>query len=227
MQVLTFLHANICANLCEINLRTTVQYCPTAPYDRSLESPLHMNRREPPSVYNLIMSSCKESLDMRYAVHALQLSATHCRWKSQPLMNMLNRVASQLQGFDVWYVWTLLLSWLKICLSNPEWNSILKESIDETGGWNLILNCKIKPSKLSVPPFYKAIIKYFQEMIFSVKHADRILWNNPCVTINSKTLFWNHRRPEGGATWGSCPPPWNLKMMTSYAVPVENTQNLV
>ena len=27
-----------------------------------------------------------------------------------------------------------------------------------------------------------------------------------------------------GATWGSCPPPpWNLKMMTSYAVPVENT----
>ena len=26
----------------------------------------------------------------------------------------------------------------------------------------------------------------------------------------------------GGATWGSCP-PWNLKIMTSYAVPVENT----
>ena len=62
MQVLTFLHANICANLCETNLRTTVQYRPTAPYDRSLESPLHMNRRESPSVCNLIMSSCKESL---------------------------------------------------------------------------------------------------------------------------------------------------------------------
>ena len=44
------------------NKFTTVQYRPTAPYDRSLESPLHMNRREPPSVYNLIMSSCKESL---------------------------------------------------------------------------------------------------------------------------------------------------------------------
>ena len=32
-----------------------------------------------------------------------------------------------------------------------------------------------------------------------------------------------HIGDRRGATWGSCPPPWNLKMMTSYAVLVENT----
>ena len=31
-----------------------------------------------------------------------------------------------------------------------------------------------------------------------------------------------HIGDRRGATWGSCPPPWNLKMMTSYAVLVEN-----
>ena len=37
-------------------------------------------------------------------------------------------------------------------------------------------------------------------------------------SILSKCIV--HRRPEG-VTWGSCP-PWNLKMMTSYAVFVQN-----
>ena len=32
-----------------------------------------------------------------------------------------------------------------------------------------------------------------------------------------------HRRPEGGQPGAVAPPPWNLKMMTSYAVPMENT----
>ena len=32
-----------------------------------------------------------------------------------------------------------------------------------------------------------------------------------------------HRRPEGGGNLGQLPPPWNLKMMTSYALSVQNT----
>ena len=43
------------------------------------------------------------------------------------------------------------------------------------------------------------------------------------MMIRAREYYCIHRRPEGGATWGSCPPPWNLKMMTSYAVAVENT----
>ena len=35
----------------------------------------------------------------------------------------------------------------------------------------------------------------------------------------------NDRRPEG-VTWGSCPAPWNLKMIASYAVSVQSTLNI-
>ena len=54
---------------------------------------------------------------------------------------------------------------------------------------------------------------------------------NSCIVTGQRVMttvavsLRPHRRPEGGATWGSCP-PWNLKMMTSYAVPVENTLKL-
>ena len=33
----------------------------------------------------------------------------------------------------------------------------------------------------------------------------------------------SHRRPQGEAAWGSSSPHWNLKMMTSYAVSVQNS----
>ena len=37
------------------------------------------------------------------------------------------------------------------------------------------------------------------------------------------TCYLVHRRPEGGGQPGAVASPWNLKMMTSYAVFVQNT----
>ena len=51
-------------------------------------------------------------------------------------------------------------------------------------------------------------------------------WENSKARYDYFFVLRDHRRPEGGGQPGAVGPLWDLKIMTSYAVSVQNTLNV-
>ena len=93
----------------------------------------------------------------------------------------------------------LKIVWIKRICQNSEcsWKTLVENFFWEHGGLSFLLNCRYDVKLLNlnnVPPFYLALLKYWQEnkaiILDDNPHKqNEIIWNNKNILINKKMIY--------------------------------------
>ena len=82
------------------------------------------------------------------------------------------------------------LSWLSKLFTGGSWMASFSEHITKYGNFLLLLNSNYDNDSLKyLPTFYREIFIFAKE-IFNIKGDYAVLWNNQCIKIDNKTVFW-------------------------------------
>jgi len=93
----------------------------------------------------------------------------------------------------------LKIVWIKrICQnSDSSWKTLIGHFFRERGGLSFLLNCRYDVKLLNlnnVPPFYHAILKYWQEntpiiLEDNTHKQNEIIWNNKNILIDKHMIY--------------------------------------
>ena len=90
------------------------------------------------------------------------------------------------------------LPWIWRILKPSSWNCVARLYFEKIGGLELLLYSDFAAKTIDfLPPFYKEILLYFKEIVYTEGSGEFIIWNNSNITIKKRTIFNRHWYDNG------------------------------
>ena len=129
-------------------------------------------------------------------IRSIQQAVNKFIWSNKPakvkhdvLINPL--VEGGLNAIDIECQYKALkLPWVWRLIRSSNWNSVINDTLRQFGGIRLLINCIFDSKTLAnVPPFYREVLKFWQEISIPTNCAKFVVWNNKNIKIAKQTIY--------------------------------------
>ena len=96
-------------------------------------------------------------------------------------INMID-VKSQYKATKIPWIWKIL--------NHGSWNCVARHYFNKLGGLELLLYSDYTNKTIDcLPIFYKEMLLYFKEIVYTEGSGETIIWNNRNITAQRQTFF--------------------------------------